>query len=243
MTTYQDRDPRGWCGDPKRGAALGRSTIQDAPREAPVVLHVERIPLDVGGYDPNGTYFGGGAGTRPLYWISAPDEAPGEVDFMVRAWSERDARDKALAHYPNARFDTEPEFGDYDTDGFLAAFFECALWSSTDADDRPLDDRFAEGDVDETCRRALAEECHAFIRENLADLTADDALDAEHAGHDFWLTRCGHGAGFWDGDWSEPIATRLTASSKRFGNVDLYVGDDDRVYAGGYEAPREPDTK
>jgi hypothetical protein len=23
------------------------------------------------------------------------------------------------------------------------------------------------------------------------------------AGHDFWLTRNGHGAGFWDGDWPE----------------------------------------
>lgn len=25
--------------------------------------------------------------------------------------------------------------------------------------------------------------------------------ECERIGHDFWLTRNGHGAGFWDGDW------------------------------------------
>jgi hypothetical protein len=51
------------------------------------------------------------------------------------------------------------------------------------------------------------------------------------AGHDFWLTRCGHGAGFWDGDWPEPYATMLTDAAKAFGEVDLYVGDDGMIYS------------
>jgi len=33
------------------------------------------------------------------------------------------------------------------------------------------------------------------------------------AGHDFWLTRNGHGAGFWDGDWPE-TGDALTEASK-----------------------------
>ena len=45
-----------------------------------------------------------------------------------------------------------------------------------------------------------------------------------------WLTRNGHGAGFWDGDWPEPVASRLTKSAKRFGSFDLYVGDDGKVH-------------
>lgn len=57
-------------------------------------------------------------------------------------------------------------------------------------------------------------------------------LDAQ-AGHDFWLTRCGHGCGFWDGDWPEPFATQLTNASKAAGNIDLYVGDDGLIYAFG----------
>lgn len=57
------------------------------------------------------------------------------------------------------------------------------------------------------------------------------AREAAMAGHDFWLTRCGHGAGFWDGDWPEPAATALTEASKAFRNVDLYVGDDGEINA------------
>tara|TARA_R100001530_G_scaffold106025_1_gene74048 strand:- start:761 stop:1126 length:366 start_codon:yes stop_codon:yes gene_type:complete len=40
---------------------------------------------------------------------------------------------------------------------------------------------------------------------------------ASQAGHDFWLTRQGHGAGFWDGDWSEPFAKLLSAGSECYG--------------------------
>lgn len=47
--------------------------------------------------------------------------------------------------------------------------------------------------------------------------------------HDFWLTRNGHGSGFWDGDYGH-IGDQLTAIAKTFGNVDLYVGDDGLIY-------------
>lgn len=49
-------------------------------------------------------------------------------------------------------------------------------------------------------------------------------------GMDFWYTRNGHGAGFWDGDWPEPYASDLTAAAKAFGSVDAYLGDDGKVY-------------
>jgi hypothetical protein len=52
----------------------------------------------------------------------------------------------------------------------------------------------------------------------------------ERAGHDVWLTRNGHGCGFWDGDWSEPAATRLTKASKKFGEFNLLVGDDGKIH-------------
>ncbi len=40
---------------------------------------------------------------------------------------------------------------------------------------------------------------------------------AAHAGHDFWLTRNGHGAGFWDGDWPEACSDMLTKASVGYG--------------------------
>lgn len=53
----------------------------------------------------------------------------------------------------------------------------------------------------------------------------------EQAGHDFWMTRNGHGVGFWDGDWSEPAGSRLDEITKAFPQVDLYRGDDGRIYS------------
>ena len=50
-----------------------------------------------------------------------------------------------------------------------------------------------------------------------------DSKQFSLAGHDFWLTRNGHGAGFWDGDWPESIGKELTELSKSFGEVNPYT--------------------
>jgi len=95
---YKANDPRGWCGDPKRGAALGRHSIKPAHQAWQGKLHIRRVSLNSGGYDSNGTYFGLGP---PLYWIA---DDGGEVDFMTRARDHADARRQAAIECPNARF-------------------------------------------------------------------------------------------------------------------------------------------
>ena len=66
------------------------------------------------------------------------------------------------------------------------------------------------------------------------DSLTDDEL--RRAGTDFWLTRNGHGAGFWDGDWDyrdydEPDwGHALDKRAKTFGEYDLTVGDDNLIY-------------
>ena len=52
----------------------------------------------------------------------------------------------------------------------------------------------------------------------------------ERLGHDFWLTRNGHGAGFWDRGLGE-LGQKLTEATKTFGTSDLYIGDDGKIYA------------
>ena len=54
------------------------------------------------------------------------------------------------------------------------------------------------------------------------------------AGHDFLLTRNGHGAGFWDGDWSDVngAADKLTMAAQSFECFGLYLGDDGMIYNG-----------
>ena len=98
MPDYKTHDPLGWCGNPARGAALGRPTITDAPRDFSGRLSVSRVRLDRSGYDKNGTYFG--HGPPDLYWVASED---GEIDFVARANSRDEARTAALLEYPNAQ--------------------------------------------------------------------------------------------------------------------------------------------
>jgi len=114
-------------------------------------------------------------------------------------------------------------------DAFTRQYVATALWSSTGDDEEPLDDDHGPEDIDPDTLRRMAADCARFQRENAADI-GDGQEDAERAGHDFWLTRNGHGAGFWDGDWPEPAATRLTDACKAYGEYDLYVGDDGRIH-------------
>lgn len=93
--TYKINDPMGWMGDPTRGAALGRTTIQSELNGQ--TLFVTRTLLDEGGYDDNGTYFGIG---KPLFWVHSKD---GCFDYTIRATNLYLARQCVLVRYPKAR--------------------------------------------------------------------------------------------------------------------------------------------
>lgn len=107
-------------------------------------------------------------------------------------------------------------------DEFTRAYLECALWSSVDSECEPLDSRFEITDFSPKAIDKIENDCIRFQAENAEDL-ADaeyhhpEYTDDEMAGHDFWLTRNGHGAGFWDGDLSEEMGERLTEAAKAFG--------------------------
>lgn len=113
------------------------------------------------------------------------------------------------------------------------AYIKCALWSS-DLMGHEIDpDTLKQMRIDAS--RFYAACNHLFLTpdapcaEYWDGATISDRQSAM-AGHDLWLTRCGHGAGFWDGDWPEPQATQLTELAEALGNVDLYLGDDGKVY-------------
>jgi len=109
-------------------------------------------------------------------------------------------------------------------------YLVAALWSSTD-DDEPMDVRYETTDFHATAIAKSRLDCEAFLVENKQDIRV--LLDGDHKMsrimNDFWMTRNGHGCGFNDGDYPEEIGDRLTESSDRFGEVDLYVGDEGGV--------------
>lgn len=116
-------------------------------------------------------------------------------------------------------------------DGMILQYIITALWSTNDnsRDDGgdPLDKNYGPEDLAPECFERMAADCRAFYAANAIDI-GDRFTDA---GHDFWLTRNGHGAGFWETpDWPEEAGQRLTAACKAFREVYLYVGDDGLIY-------------
>ena len=107
---------------------------------------------------------------------------------------------------------------------FLDAYITAALWSSTDYDGVPLDETPHELHQDTLAK--MKADCLAFQVRNADDLKG---IPYDLAGHDFWLTRNGHGAGFWDKGYGE-VGDRLTKACKAFPEVDLYVGDDGFIH-------------
>jgi len=122
-----------------------------------------------------------------------------------------------------------------DFEDFLNAYLVCALWSSTDGE-TPLDKNFSIEDFGGEALDRAKKDCAQFIKDNKTDLEeysnemhSQEYFGMEKAGHDFWLTRNGHGAGFWDRGLND-LGDRLTESCKGFGESDLYAGDDGKLY-------------
>lgn len=123
-------------------------------------------------------------------------------------------------------------------DNFTRHYLIAALWSSVDDNDNPLDASYGLNDFAPTAVYKAKADCRKFQLENAPLLAGAYPLYAPHpdaptpecsAGHDFWLTRNGHGAGFWDRGLG-PIGDRLADAARAFGEAYLYVGDDNLLY-------------
>ena len=125
---------------------------------------------------------------------------------------------------------------DIDLEEFFRAYATCALWSSIDENEEPLDANYSADDIAPECAQAMRETCADFIQSNRADLIeycqqmhCEQWSGSSLAGHDFWLTRNGHGAGFWDRGLGD-LGKRLTKAADVYGGIDLYLGDDGFIY-------------
>ena len=70
------------------GAQMGRRTI-NANNYSGERLHLRRVPIDSGGYDPGGAYWGLGA---PLYCAFGHLEGGDPVESYARAKSREEAK-------------------------------------------------------------------------------------------------------------------------------------------------------
>jgi hypothetical protein len=82
--------------------------------------------------------------------------------------------------------------------------------------------------------KAIEADCGAFHvkARDLLHKAYERGYDRAYAGHDFWLTRNGHGAGFWDRTEldADGLGDALTEIAESFGQVWTYIGDDGLIY-------------
>ena len=120
-------------------------------------------------------------------------------------------------------------------DQFTRGYVEAMFWTDIDASDDPKLSRATFEKLATDTMSRITADCQSFQALSAADLASalkkSSGCTAMAAGLDFWCTRNGQGVGFWDGDWPEPEATRLSKRAKNFGSVWVYAGDDGRIYA------------
>lgn len=126
-------------------------------------------------------------------------------------------------------------------DAFTKSYIIAALWSSIDDDGEPLDKNYNISDIDPASLRKIETDCAKFQKDN-SELYEKGGWNDEQAGHDFWLTRNRHGAGFWDRSYDgisfsgnkldKEIGKKLTDISHKYGESNLYVGDDKKLHIG-----------
>jgi hypothetical protein len=105
-----------------------------------------------------------------------------------------------------------------DSAAFIAAYLECAAWADGHEEQT---ERANNGEFTSEAQARAQVECKAFMYRALPYM---QAWTPEQAGHDFWLTRNGHGSGFWDRQLEGGDV--LTAIAKTFGELGVYVPDD-----------------
>jgi len=129
-------------------------------------------------------------------------------------------------------------------DAFTQGYIEALFWTSCEVGEfdpengSPLPQTFGFTDLAPGSLAEIVTECKQFQEANAETLGkvyesgkdgGESAYTDEMAGHDFWLTRNGHGAGFWDRGLGD-LGDVLTKAAHESGESDAYLGDDGKAY-------------
>lgn len=149
-----------------------------------------------------------------------------------------DASEAAIAHDDDSH---EVHMMYQDCDDFTKAYIEAIFFTEAHSDNPDLEHATIEqftmasmAKIKADCRKFQQKVVDAGIDLDEACLKSTQQYSAEElAGHDFWLTRNHHGAGFWDdSDWEKSVGSILTKISHEFSNIDILMDDNDKLVYG-----------
>jgi len=119
-----------------------------------------------------------------------------------------------------------------DLERFTKSYIEAMLWSSTDDDGEGLDASESFDGIAPVAMKAIEASCLAFFVKAGDLIESEPNQTVENAGYDFFLTRAGHGCGFWDGDWpvSGDALSAIVDDGFKYRLSEPYIGDDRLLY-------------
>lgn len=149
---------------------------------------------------------------RRIRSVLETGELPDE-EFPDSTADDDDIKDLAHEHAQQSAADFKE---------FFRAYLEAALWASTDNRNEqggdPLDYNFDVDDFDADALAKLKDMAYGFFVKAGSRISTDYS----QAGHDFWLSQNGHGAGFFDSDEFED-RDALQDLAETFGEVYISV--------------------
>lgn|SRR6185369_5848647 len=118
-------------------------------------------------------------------------------------------------------------------DAMVRGYLECCARSTGGTDSKGVEHEHMEQfDFSDEALKEARETCRDFLVDNfdaIARLVYEFDVLAGRIGHDLWLTREHHGAGFWDRGYGH-VGDELTEAAHALGSGNAYLGDDDLIY-------------
>lgn len=167
-------------------------------------------------------------------FFSSTGPSPEDLEKRKQAQSGKPPEDKSLYH------------PDYDSDDFDIDDEEDVNDPEKELEEVPLENFYNISDINIETLEKMKKDCDDFY-DKYSEYYHEHGWSDDQAAHDFWLTRNGHGAGFWSrtpdeldqelyqdktDEEIEAAGDQLTKASKAYGEFNLYVGDDGQIYGG-----------
>jgi len=162
-------------------------------------------------------------------WSSTDEQDNRKRSLLSDGWEFVEVEGKWQIEAPDG--DVTPDTYEYKCEAVDAAWEA----SGGGCEDTALDANYSPSDFAPEALEVLRAHALSFWCRMWYHLDAEEEFSrsddkAGSAGHDFWLTSQGHGAGFWDGDWPK-YGDMFTKLSKCYPEgINITVGDDGKLH-------------
>lgn len=115
-------------------------------------------------------------------------------------------------------------------DQFVSEYIVTLIWQAPEDDNGDNLDAYTIDDMDTGDCKRIRDDCERFLAIAMLPLqNTPDSYTMAQAAHDYALTRNGHGVGFWDRGLGD-IGEQLSSICDDMGEMDIYLGDDGKLY-------------